>query len=216
MGDPRLSLEERYGTRDNWLAGVRASANAMVTQRYLLRADADAMIAQAEASNIMKSLPAVPTATLVEFYWAAKDQYFYTSDAAEIAALDAGKVWVRTGQSFKVFVSGSSGGQGTAACRFYGIAGGVVDAHVFTLDAAECTSLNGNANWVRENASAFEAALPYSVTGACAKNTTPVYRINYKGSTRLTTSLAEKIATVAKGGTAAGSGPTGIGMCSPT
>ena len=173
------------------------------------------MVAQAEASSILVARPTVPTATLVEFFWAAKDQYFYTSNTAEIASLDAGTVWKRTGQSFKVFVSGSSGGQGTATCRFYGIGGAVVDRHVFSVDAAECTSLNANANWVRENANAFEAALPYSVTGACQKGTEPVYRINYKGSTRYTKDLASKNALIAGGGTQAGFGPRGIGICSP-
>ncbi len=92
----------------------------MVVQRYLTKADADQMIAQAEASNVMKALPTVPTTTVVEYYWAAKDQYFYTSNSAEIASLDASANWKRTGQSFKAFVSGSSQGQGTAVCRNYG------------------------------------------------------------------------------------------------
>ena len=215
VGDNRPSLEERYGTHAEYVKRVKASADAMVAQRYLLKADADAMVAQAEASSILVARPTVPTATLVEFFWAAKDQYFYTSDAAEIASLDAGTVWKRTGQSFKVFVSGSSGGQGAATCRFYGVGGAVVDRHVFSVDAAECTSLNANANWVRENANAFEAALPYSVTGACQKGTEPVYRINYKGSTRYTKDFASKNALIAAGGTQAGFGPRGIGMCSP-
>jgi hypothetical protein len=213
--DPRPSLEERYGTHEEYVKRVKASADAMVEQRYLLRADADQMIAQAEASAILVPRPTVPTATLVEFHWPAKDLYFYTSNAAEIAGLDAGKVWVRTGESFKVFVSGSSGGQGTAVCRFLGTGGAVVDAHVFSVNATECTSLNSSSNWVRETASAFEVALPYSVTGACPKRTTPVYRIDYKSNTRYTTDFAIRHETMAKGGTAGGFGPMGIGMCSP-
>ena len=222
VGDPRLSLEERYGTRDNWLAGVKASANAMVVQRYLTKADADAMIAQAEASSVMKTLPTVPTATVVEYYWAAKDQYFYTSNSAEIASLDGSTNWKRTGQSFKAFVSGSSGGQGTAVCRNYGTSGAATDAHLFSVNAAECTSYTTaplSNSWVRESASAFEVALPYSVTGACPKNTIPVYRVdNNRGDTnaRYTTDLATKAAMTAKGYTAGGFGPTGVGMCSPT
>lgn len=220
--DPRPSLEERYGTRDNWLTGVRASANAMVAQRYLLKADADQMIAQAEASNILKTLPAVPTATVVEYYWAAKDQYFYTSSSAEIASLDTGANWKRTGQSFKAFVSGSSGGQGTAVCRNYGTSGAATDAHLFSVNATECTSYTTaplSSSWTRESASAFEVALPYSVTGACPKNTVPVYRVdNKRGDTnaRYTTDLATKNAMVSKGYAAGGFGPTGVGMCAPT
>jgi hypothetical protein len=219
--DPRPSLEERYGTRENWLEGVRAAANEMVAQRYLLKADADAMIAQAEASNILKALPAVPTQTVVEYYWAGKDQYFYTSNGAEIASLDTSASWKRTGQSFKAFVSGSSQGQGTAVCRNYGTSGAATDAHLFSVSAAECTSYTNaplSNNWVRESASAFEVALPYSVTGACPKNTVPVYRVdNHRGDTnaRYTTDLATREAMLGKGAVKGGFGPTGVGMCAP-
>jgi hypothetical protein len=214
VGDPRLSLEERYGTRENWLAGVRAAANAMVQERLLLRADADAMIAQAEASNILKALPAVPTSTVIEYYWAAKDRYFYTAEAAEIASLDTSANWKRTGQSIKAFTPGSSQGQGTAVCRYYG-PGAALDTHQFSIAAAECTALGNNASYVRETANAFELALPYSVTGACPKNTVPVYRVNRNNNTRYTTDSATKNADIAKGGTAGGFGPTGVGGCAP-
>jgi Alpha/beta hydrolase domain len=221
VGDPRPSLEERYGTRENWLAGIKASANAMVAQRYLLRADADQMIAQSEASDVMKARPTVPTQTVVEYYWAAKDQYFYTAHSVEIASLDASANWKRTGQSFKAFVSGSSQGQGTAVCRNYGTSGAATDAHLFSVNATECTSYTTaplSNNWTRETANAFEVALPYSVTGACPKNTVPVYRVdNNRGDTnaRYTTELATKASMVAKGYKVGGFGPTGVGMCSP-
>ncbi|MEO8509480.1 MAG: hypothetical protein ABI593_17775 [Betaproteobacteria bacterium] len=163
---------------------VTASANAMVAQRYLLRADADQMIAQADASSVLKARPVVPTATVVEYYGAAKGHYYYTSDNAEIAALDAGggQSWARTGQTLRAFVSGQSGGQGAAVCRSYCSPGAGLDVHPFTVNAAECTSCGAaplNEKWTRELASAFEVALPYSVTGACPKNTVPVYRIDH-------------------------------------
>jgi len=53
-GDPRLSLEERYGTHAGYVAAVRKSADAAVAQGYLLRADAENMIARAEASNVLR------------------------------------------------------------------------------------------------------------------------------------------------------------------
>jgi len=221
VGDPRPSLEERYGTRDNWLTGVRASANAMVAQGYLLRADADQMIAQAEASSILKAPPVVPTTNVVEYYRAAKDQYFYTSNAGEMALLDAGGVWGRTGKSFKAFVPGSSQGRGTAVCRNYGTGAATLDAHVFSIDATECASYNAaplNANWVREDASAFEMALPYSVTGACPRDTVPVYRLNNgraDANARFTADAGERAAMLARGFTAGGYGPGGVGMCAP-
>ena len=52
--DPRLSLEERYTNHAGYVAAVtRAAANA-VTQGFLLQADADALIAAADASNVLR------------------------------------------------------------------------------------------------------------------------------------------------------------------
>ena len=53
-GDPRLSLEERYGTHEKYVALVRAAADKLVRDRFLLRDDADRLIAQAEASAVLK------------------------------------------------------------------------------------------------------------------------------------------------------------------
>jgi hypothetical protein len=53
-GDPRPSLEERYGTHGNYMAKVRAAAERLVRGRYLLQDDADRLIAQAEASSVLK------------------------------------------------------------------------------------------------------------------------------------------------------------------
>lgn len=44
-GDPRLSLEERYGSRDAYAARVKAAADALVAARYLLPEDADRYVA---------------------------------------------------------------------------------------------------------------------------------------------------------------------------
>lgn len=51
-GDPRLSLEERYGSHNGYVAAVTAAANNAFAQSYLLAADRDALIAQAVASNV--------------------------------------------------------------------------------------------------------------------------------------------------------------------
>jgi Alpha/beta hydrolase domain len=51
-GDPRLSLEERYGTHAGYVAAVTAAANDAFEQDYLLAADRDALIAQAIASDV--------------------------------------------------------------------------------------------------------------------------------------------------------------------
>jgi hypothetical protein len=52
-GDPRLSLEERYGTHAGYVAAVQAAAANAVAQGFLLPADASALIAAAAASNVL-------------------------------------------------------------------------------------------------------------------------------------------------------------------
>lgn len=51
--DPRLSLEERYGTHDGYVCVVTAAANEAVEERFLLASDAQALIANAKASNVL-------------------------------------------------------------------------------------------------------------------------------------------------------------------
>jgi hypothetical protein len=193
----------------------------MVAERYLSRADADTMIAQAEASNILKARPIVPTAAVVEFHWAAKDHYFYTSDPAEMAALDAGGLWMRTGQGFHGFVAGQSDGQGAGVCRYYGSPAAGIDAHLFSVNATECASYGAaplSANGSRGLERAFEVALPYSVTGACPANTMPVFRLdNNRADTnaRYTSDLTTRSTMLANGYVPGGYGPQGVGMCAP-
>jgi hypothetical protein len=54
-GDPRPSLEERYGSHDGYVAVVRAAAGRLVRDRFLLQEDADRLIAEAAASDVLKS-----------------------------------------------------------------------------------------------------------------------------------------------------------------
>ena len=53
-GDPRLSLEERYGTHEGYVATVRRAAARQVRDRFLLQEDADRLIAQAESSDVLR------------------------------------------------------------------------------------------------------------------------------------------------------------------
>ncbi len=50
-GDPRLSLEERYGTRDAYAAKVKVAADALVAARLLLTEDAARYVTAAVASD---------------------------------------------------------------------------------------------------------------------------------------------------------------------
>jgi Alpha/beta hydrolase domain len=53
-GDPRLSLEERYGTHDGYVQAVERAAAHAVALGFLLQPDAKTLIAQAEASDVLK------------------------------------------------------------------------------------------------------------------------------------------------------------------
>ena len=53
-GDPRLALEERYRDHAGYVAAVRKAAEQAVKDRFLLREDADRLIAQAAASDVLK------------------------------------------------------------------------------------------------------------------------------------------------------------------
>src|SRR5437899_924228 len=52
-GDPRLSLEERYKNHDGYVAAVRTASAKAVAAGFLLQADADKLIAEAAASNVL-------------------------------------------------------------------------------------------------------------------------------------------------------------------
>jgi hypothetical protein len=46
-GDPRPSIAERYTSREDYLARVRAAAEALVKTRHMLAEDIDAVLARA-------------------------------------------------------------------------------------------------------------------------------------------------------------------------
>ena len=51
-GDPRLSIEERYPSREAYVAAIKAAAERLVARRYLLPADAALLVRSAEAGGI--------------------------------------------------------------------------------------------------------------------------------------------------------------------
>ena len=52
--DPRLSLEERYGTHDAYVALVRRAAERAVRDRFLLPEDAARIVREADASDVLR------------------------------------------------------------------------------------------------------------------------------------------------------------------
>ena len=53
-GDPRLSLEERYGNHAGYVAVVKAALEGLLRQHFLLQEDAERLIRQAEESNVLR------------------------------------------------------------------------------------------------------------------------------------------------------------------
>jgi hypothetical protein len=57
LKDPRLSLEERYGTHKAYVDAVKTATEKAVSERFLLREDADRLIAEAAASDVLADRP---------------------------------------------------------------------------------------------------------------------------------------------------------------
>ena len=53
-GDPRPSLEERYGSHEGYVAAVRKAADRAMRAGFLLQPDAEALIRQAEGSKVLR------------------------------------------------------------------------------------------------------------------------------------------------------------------
>jgi hypothetical protein len=53
-GDPRKSLEERYGNHEGFVRAVRRAAGELVRQRFLLKEDAKAFVRAARDSDVLK------------------------------------------------------------------------------------------------------------------------------------------------------------------
>ena len=52
--DPRLSIEERYASHDAYVARVKAAVQRAVGERFLTQDDADSIVSEAEASDILQ------------------------------------------------------------------------------------------------------------------------------------------------------------------
>jgi hypothetical protein len=53
-GDPRPSIEERYASHEAYVAAVKTAAAGAVKERFLLPEDADRLVAQAAASDVLR------------------------------------------------------------------------------------------------------------------------------------------------------------------
>ena len=62
-GDPRLSLEERYGSHEGYVERVKTAAATTVAEGFLLQVDADALVTEAEESNVLRSAQTTASST---------------------------------------------------------------------------------------------------------------------------------------------------------
>lgn len=162
--------------------------------------------------------PPDAVAQVVEFSHAGRDHYFYSGDAGEIAAIDAGLVgpWTRTGKSFRAVTQPGCAFSttDTVVYRFFGRPGSGPNSHFFTRDRAECYAVDQSAKWDFEGLS-FWASAP-NADGSCpapphAQQRIPLYRVWRpfgESNHRLTTDRAVVVEMVARGWV-----DEGIAMC---
>ena len=86
-------------------------------------------------------------APAVEYYHAAFDHYFLTSNSEEMAKLDSGvfQGWSRTGELFGVFRYGDVGR--SDVCRFFSTTFSPKSSHFYTPSAAECGIVRQSPDW---------------------------------------------------------------------
>jgi hypothetical protein len=161
--------------------------------------------------------PVADPPAVVEFYNASLGHYFMTHVLSEIALLDQGteiRGWVRTGQSFNVFVSVSA--HTSPVCRVY-IPPALGDSHFYGRSRAECdATLLNHPTFVTEDGDFFRALLP--ANGNCMVGTIPVYRLfnnRPDANHRYTTDRTVRDAMLEQGWVAEGDGADGIAMCVP-
>ena len=161
--------------------------------------------------------PPVGKALAVEYYNAAFAHYFITTNADEIAKLDAGIIagWQRTGQSFNVFATTGAGL--VAVCRFFSASFAPKSSHFYAPRGLGCEAVLTNPAWTFEG-DVFFTALP-DANGACPAGNVPVYRLYNDGmggapNHRFTTSEAIQLDMIRDGYVPEGTG-SGVGMCSP-
>jgi probable HAF family extracellular repeat protein len=171
----------------------------------------------AETCRVFRLDVVTDTPQAIEYHHATFDHYFLTALPDEIAKLDSGIIsgWVRTGQSFGVYVEASKATK--PVCRFFSTAFGLTSSHFYTADAGECAKARRNRDWQFE-ALVFNVETP-DLNGACLPGTQPVYRLYNNGqgaapNHRFTTSLATRAQMIAAGWISEGAGSSGVAMCS--
>ena len=218
VSDAPLS-DEAMAFYDFFARRADARAPLAVHEGLVQQVDAPFFVQTGGRGTLTARLPFASraTVTVVEYYRADRDHYFLTADPAEIAGLDAGVFagWARSGYGFSAFGQPAAGAN--PACRYY--LPPPEDSHFLSASPAECALVAAqHPSFILERAAAFHIGLPDAVTGLCAPDETPVYRLwNQRPDTnhRYTIDLGIRAAMLAQGWKAEGYGPNAVAMCAP-
>jgi photosystem II stability/assembly factor-like uncharacterized protein len=181
----------------------------------LLRAATAAGLFEYQVSG----LPPSASVPVIEYFYAAFDHYFITSNPEEIRKLDneGSTGWVRTGLQFNAYAAPNE--NSAPVCRFFSAAFAPKSSHFYTPFATECAIRQADAVWTLESTDAFDIAVP-AADGSCAAGLTPVYRFYNNGqggapSHRYTTDVTVRAQMIGQGWVPEGLGPNAVEMCSP-
>jgi hypothetical protein len=163
-----------------------------------------------------------------EYFTADLEQYFMTSLAPDIDAIESGRLpgWVEIGKVFHAW--DNPGGDGDAqmlpppvpVCRYF-----IPPAsHFYSASSNECDAIGRQyPQFMLETDAAFYAYLPEATNGQCpivaneaTVKTRPVYRLwkpSGNANHRYTTSLSVRSQMLAAGWVAEGYGPDGVALC---
>ena len=100
------------------------------------------------------------TVPVIEYFYAAFDHYFITSNPDESSKLDSeGPTgWVRTGLQFNAYAAPNE--NSAPVCRFFSVAFAPKSSHFYTPFATECATRRADTAWSLENSDAFDIAIP--------------------------------------------------------
>jgi serine protease len=161
------------------------------------------------------------TIAVVEYYDAARDHYFITGDAVEIASVDndPSRKYARTGLVFYAYPGSFASPYASApVCRFHAD-DPMIDSHFLSADAAQCAYMSAHAapTWTQQSSAAFYAPIADG-TGNCPAGTAPVYRFDNNRqdfNQRHTIDPSVKRAMLNRAWVPDGAGTRGVAFCSP-
>jgi hypothetical protein len=177
------------------------------------------------------------TVRAAEYHNAVLDHYFITASAADLEALDSGRIrgWQRTGSTFAVgatsFVSINwnvwdlpipPAFPMQPVCRFY-LPPESGDSHFLSASASECAEVHARyPHFELESSAVFYAVLPDLATGGCPQGVgfflAPMFRLwNARADTnhRYTMDPSVRSAMIAQGWVSESYGPAGVAFCVP-